>query len=80
MQKTNAQTSMSSHTPKDSPVTVETFADVLKLMEVDNLDISEETQAFAVQSTKELIEERGADYIRQNRHMLANQLEQIDSM
>ncbi|MDR1044032.1 MAG: hypothetical protein LBP33_02805 [Candidatus Adiutrix sp.] len=69
-----------SNTPKGSPVTVETFADVLKLLQVDSLDVDPWVQDLAVESTNELIARDGVDWIRKHRVRLIEELELLNEM
>ena len=77
--KTENHTSTTTSTPKDSPVTVETFEDVLKLMGVESLDIREETKAGAVAYAPRLLERHGPEWFKEHSLRLTQELELLDT-
>ena len=80
MKNTENPTLYSLNTQNTSPETVQTFADVLKLLGVESLEIRPETQARAVRGTRELLADYGADWMRQNAERLIAELEYLDTM
>ncbi len=72
--------SSSSSTPKDSPATVETFADVLKLLNVDKLEVDEAIQDLAVQGTNRMLKRYGPEWMRENKVRLVQELELLNTM
>jgi hypothetical protein len=59
---------------------VETFADVLKALGVESLDVDDDTRALAVRGTNRLMDRNGKLWIWQHRVRLIEELELIDSM
>ncbi len=78
MTNTADRISSSSNTPKDSPETVETFADVLKLLEIESLDVDQWVKDHAVESSKRLIKRYGKEWMTQNRVRLIEELEYLN--
>lgn len=80
MKNMENQTSSTLSIPKDFPETVMTYADVLKTMGLESLEVEAWVQDLAVESTNELLERHGKEWVWQNRVRLAEELELIDSM
>jgi hypothetical protein len=54
-----------------------TLEDVLNLMEVDSLPVPEEEIPWVIESTKQLVERNGEEWVRENRGRLLAELEFI---
>lgn len=82
MNNTENQMSSTSSIPKDFPETVETFADVLRMLGAERLEeeMTPDMEEFAVHSSQRILEEKGKEYIWQNRHFLKYQLEYLATM
>jgi hypothetical protein len=59
---------------------VETFADVLKLLQVDSLDVDQWVQGLGIESMNRLLREYGESWIHQNRVRLIQELELLNTM
>lgn len=80
MANVDAPTLSATSIPEDFPETVETFADVLKTLGLTELDVEQDTQNLAVESTNELIDRNGKLWIWQHRVRLKQKLELINEM
>ncbi|MDR1044033.1 MAG: hypothetical protein LBP33_02810 [Candidatus Adiutrix sp.] len=69
-----------SNTPKDSPVTVKTFSDVLNLIQAGSLDVEPWVQNLAVKGANRMLKEYGPDWMRKHRVRLIQELELLNEM
>jgi len=80
MVDTESRTSLNSNIPQDFPGTVETFADVLKLLGIESLDVDAEIQDLAVRGAPELLERYGPMWFKEHRVRLIQELELLNEM
>ena len=70
--------SLNTPQPRPFPDQIENFVDVLMILDIDSLELTEEMQQFAIRSTREIAMKKGMEWIRKNRNMSISQLEYLN--